>query len=229
MSTTHTSKGRYTAGFIFIILGSLLMLNSLDVIDFSISPFFSFPMILFIVGIIIFINSQKKTFGLILASVGGVMLIEKIFPWMDIDWSIIFPVLIIALGVYIIFKRRNTQPASEKVFDQDTLDEVSVFGGGSKNVYSNNFKGGNITAIFGGSEIDLRESKLAEGNQVIDILCIFGGTEIHVPNDWNVILNVTPIFGGFSNKSFRNPNKEIDPMRTLVVKGVVIFGGGEIK
>ena len=58
---------------------------------------------------------------------------------------------------------------------------------------------------------------------------IFGGTTIMVPKEWNVRVMVTPIFGGFSNKVFRNPIAPVDTTRTLIIKGVTIFGGGEIK
>ena len=109
------------------------------------------------------------------------------------------------------------------------IDDISIFGGGSKIISSDNFRGGNVTAIFGGSEINLTGCKLAEGDQIIDVLLIFGGTTIVVPKDWNVIVNVTSILGGFSDKSIRDPNIIPDQSRTLHVKGLAMFGGGEVK
>ncbi len=85
--------------------------------------------------------------------------------------------------------------------NKDYIDDIAIFGGGHKIIQSDNFKGGNITAIFGGSEIDLTQCKLAEGDNVLDVVIIFGGTEIIVPREWNVRTNVTPLFGGFSNKT----------------------------
>ena len=58
---------------------------------------------------------------------------------------------------------------------------------------------------------------------------MFGGTTIVVPNDWNIVMNVTSIFGGFSNKSVKDPNANVDLSRTLIIKGLVVFGGGELK
>ena len=91
------------------------------------------------------------------------------------------------------------------------------------------FSGGNITAVFGGSEIILKGCKLSEGTSSIDILAVFGGTTIIVPNDWNVVMNVTSIFGGFSNKSVKDPSMFPDQSKTLIIKGLVVFGGGELK
>ena len=113
--------------------------------------------------------------------------------------------------------------------NKDYIDDISIFGGGHKVIQSDNFKGGNITAIFGGSEIDLTQCKLAEGDNVLDIVVIFGGTEIIVPRDWNIRTNVTPLFGGFSNKSRRDASQPLDQTRSLVIKGLALFGGGEIK
>ena len=115
------------------------------------------------------------------------------------------------------------------LFRSDFIDDVSVFGGGHKIIHSDNFKGGNITAIFGGSEIDLTQCKLAPGENVIDVVIIFGGSTIVVPNDWDVITNVTPLFGGFSYKKSRYQSPGSEPAGTLVIKGVAIFGGGEVK
>ncbi len=111
----------------------------------------------------------------------------------------------------------------------DKLDDVSIFGGGQKFIISNNFQGGNVTAIFGGSELDLTRSKLAPGEHVLEVVAIFGGTTLIVPKEWNVVIDVLPLFGGFSHKGLRSPNIVTNPESTLVIKGVVIFGGGEIK
>lgn len=195
---------------------------------------FSWRFILFVVGIVILINSNNKILGIILTTIGGILLFPKVFPDIDIDGKLILGIVIIALGIYVIFRssggkfRANLGGASDQI-NKDYLDDVAVFGGGTKVLTSNSFKGGNITAIFGGSEIDLTSCKLAEGNNILNITAIFGGSTIIVPRDWNVLLNVTPLFGGFSNKIRREPNLVVDQSRTLVIKGVAMFGGGEVK
>lgn len=234
--TEHSGMDkRITFGIILIAIGGLFLLNTLDVIDFHASRIiFSFPFILFVVGILILINSSKKVFGGILTGVGSFLLIPRIFPDIHYGSNLIVPLLFITLGLYLIF--RHTQKKNHSDIDdydykikKDTIDDVSIFGGGTKVITSDSFKGGSITAIFGGSEIDLTNCKLAEGTNILDIVAIFGGTTIIVPKNWNIQLNVTPLFGGFSNKAFKVPNLEIDKTRILIVKGVTIFGGGEVK
>ena len=226
-------NSRILLGIILILIGGLYLLETLDFISMNIPHIiFSFPFILFIVGIIILFNSRNKVFGALLTFIGALTLVPRIFPEIHFDSDIIWPVILIAIGLMIIFKRRSFHEChrsfgSQKV-DKDFIEDVAVFGGGHKVIRSENFRGGNITAIFGGSEIDLTQCKLAEGENVIDVMLLFGGTTIILPRDWDVRLNVTPIFGGFSHKR-TDPNAVYDSTRTLVIKGVAIFGGGDIK
>jgi predicted membrane protein len=106
---------------------------------------------------------------------------------------------------------------------------VAVFSGGDRIITSQNFKGGRITSIFGGSKINLMNSKLAEGPQVLDTMSVFGGSTIIVPADWTVRVEVVAIFGGFSDRRERMPNIVYDQNTMLVIKGMAIFGGGEVK
>ena len=75
----------------------------------------------------------------------------------------------------------------------------------------------------------MNNCKLADGDNVLEIIAIFGGTTLIVPNDWRVNLDILPIFGGFGDKRIKDPNKTFLEGRSLIIKGVVLFGGGEIK
>ncbi|AFH48155.1 Hypothetical protein IALB_0443 [Ignavibacterium album JCM 16511] len=221
---------RMWLGGAFIVLGFLFFLNSLDILDFSISRIiFSWPFFFLIIGVFITLNTNKKLLGGILSGLGAIFLIPKIFPSVDYNGTIVLAIIFIALGLYIILNRREKEKIAFDQERKDYIDDVAIFGGGNKVITSDNFKGGNITAVFGGSEINLKGCKLAEGTNVIDVLCVFGGTTLIVPQDWNIVLNITPIFGGFSNKLIKDPNAVADQDKTLIIKGLVVFGGGEIK
>ncbi|MHB1688758.1 MAG: LiaF transmembrane domain-containing protein [Ignavibacteriaceae bacterium] len=230
----NTSNTRVLLGIIFIFIGGFYLLSTLDYINLSVPHIiFSFPFIIFIAGIVILINSNNKAFGLLLLFLGALFLVPKVFPNVYYNRDLFLPVLFIAFGIYIIFKRSiNWNYYRGRLNHQatkDALDDVSIFGGGHKQIITDNFLGGNITAIFGGSEIDLTQCKLSAGENVIDVLLLFGGISIYVPKDWDVRVNVTPMFGGFSHKIRRDPSLPVDATRTLIIKGVAIFGGGEIK
>jgi len=238
---------RNVIGIILVVLGGLFLLDSMDVIDFNIARvIFSFPAILIILGIVLILNTSRRLLGSMILVVGMFFMIPRIFPWVYYDGHIVFPVLLIVFGIYIILRKRTYRtPEGEykhnldehttqnyKGYDQinsDRVDDVSIFGGGHKIIISDNFKGGNITNVFGGSEIDLKDCKLAPGVNVIDFVAVFGGSNIIVPSDWKILIDVLPVFGGFSNKVRRDPNAVIDPDKTLLIKGFVLFGGGEVR
>ena len=111
----------------------------------------------------------------------------------------------------------------------DYIDYVNVFSGGERQIVSDNFRGGKVTAVFGGSELDLTKAKLAPGRSELEIACVFGGATIIVPDDWFVTIEVTPVLGGFGDSRKLNPGRTVDTTRQLVIKGAVVFGGGEVK
>jgi predicted membrane protein len=235
MSENNKMDKRVLLGGILIVLGGLFLFSSLGVLNFRIGHVvFSWPFVILIIGLFVLVNTERKFLGGVLSGIGALFLIPRIFPQVFYDAGIIIPIILIVLGAYIILKRRKSDGApafttyTSKI-NKDKIDDVSIFGGGTKIISSGNFQGGSITAIFGGSEINLMNCNLAEGDNVLDVLCVFGGTTIIVPKEWNVVINVTSILGGFSNKAIRNPSVVIDQSRTLHIKGLAMFGGGEIK
>jgi predicted membrane protein len=95
---------------------------------------------------------------------------------------------------------------------------------------TNNFKGGKMLAVFGGSNFYLAKCKLAPGKNYIDVLAVFGGFKLVVPEDWNIKISTISIFGGISDKHrMHTPNQVTEDLPELIIKGFVIFGGGEIK
>jgi len=231
----NTVDKRVLLGGILIVLGGLFLLNTMNVLDFRFTNVvFSWPFIMLVIGLFVLVNTEKKFLGGVLSGIGALFLLPRIFPQIDYDGGIIIPLFLIILGTYIIIRKRKADPGSifnsdSSRVNKDKIDDVSIFGGGTKIISSSNFQGGNITAIFGGSEINLINCQLAEGDNILDVLCVFGGTTIILPKEWNVVINVTSILGGFSNKAIRNPSVVIDQSRTLHIKGLAMFGGGEVK
>ncbi|MDN5203064.1 LiaF-related protein [Fulvivirgaceae bacterium BMA10] len=229
---------RVLLGSIFIIIGVFFILDILNYIPWYWDDIlFSWETFLIILGLIIVTSSKHKIIGFILMGIGAYWLIDDIFHLTYQQQRLIWPILLVLLGVYIIFRSKigggddpdSPDGSGGSGEDMDYIDEVSVFGGGDKTISSNNFKGGKITSIFGGCELNLKNAKLGEGRKVIDVFAIFGGAKLIVPEDWNVRVEVFPLFGGFSDKRKLDPNVIPDPRKEIFIKGIVIFGGGEIK
>lgn len=222
---------RILIGIFIFALGILFLLSNLDMLDPSIPRFlFSWEVILIIVGVFILIKSNDIA-GYILITIGTIFLISHHYNFNAWDF---WPVVLIIVGGYILLNRGKTGHCKRDRYEKtrsndDFIDEVAVFGGGKRIITSQNFQGGKVTAIFGGSEIDLYEAKLSPGENVIDITAMFGGVSFYVPKDWKIIINITPVFGGFADERRRDPNVVYHEENTLVIKGFVLFGGGEIK
>lgn len=230
------SEGRYTSpriwiGALLIIFGALFLLRNYNFFDFEVPRFlYQWESIFIIIGIVLLLISRNKTPGIVFIAIGGLNLYPELWP-----------LILIGIGGYILYRRNRpgisvccgevVKEANGKKsgFGDDTIDDVSIFGGGNKIFQSQNFRGGKITAIFGGSEINLYDCKLAEGVHEIELTALFGGTTIIVPSDWKVDVDVISIFGGFGDKRRKDPNLSFQQNRSLVIKGTVIFGGGELK
>ena len=87
------------------------------------------------------------------------------------------------------------------------------------------FRGGDLTAVMGGCEIDLRQAEI-NGDAAIDVFAVWGGIEIRVPENWSVAFRVTPILGGVEDKT--RPSLGASAHR-LTIRGVVVMGAVEVK
>ncbi|MDD3840464.1 MAG: DUF5668 domain-containing protein [Clostridia bacterium] len=219
-------KGRNILGIILIAAGIGIILQKLHILEFGLLIGSYWPMIIIV---IIAVQLIKKlvplTTGLFLMIIAAYIQLKKsnILP---INLSEYFwPILIILFGFWIIFARALENKKPE--ISDNTIDHFVMFSGIENKNISQQFSGGNIFAIFGGADIDLRGAQLAEEEVVLDLTTIFGGIEIKVPDNWRVEATGIPIFGGWSNNTDINMDVKDAPL--LKVKCLVLFGGIDIK
>jgi len=227
---SNRNMGRGIIGIVLILIGVAFIGRTLDFFPHRIMHYiFTWEMILIVLGIVFISSKENKSTGWILLIIGLVFWLPAVI---DIPYSVrrmFWPTMLIVIGVVIIFRSTSYNRIKIDASSVDFIDDVSILGGGDKVITSTNFKGGRITAIFGGSKIDLRNAQLAPGKNVLDVFCLFGGTTIIVPENWNVKHDVMSVLGGFSHKRHPNANTTIDIGKELVIKGFTMFGGGEIK
>jgi len=238
----QTSNRRIWLGIILIVLGSLFFLDNLNFFWFDIRhDIFSWSTIFLIIGIIILVNHKNSLAGYIFLILGLFGTARHYIPFFfDLDFSDLWPIVLLVTGLWMILKRKdhvhssstqyhiNNMQSPGQDFSQDIIDEVCIFNSNNKVIQSDNFKGGRITTIFGGEKLDLTKVKLAPGENTLEITTIFGGCHLRVPQEWKVLLNVTSIFGGFDDKRFIHNDQSQSSEGILVIKGVAIFGGGEL-
>jgi predicted membrane protein len=127
----------------------------------------------------------------------------------------------------------NTESTSSKTESTRTaeassnsiLSAMAILGGVEKRNNCQDFRGGTVTAVMGGCEIDLRGASITVPHEpVLEVFAMWGGIEVRVPPDWTVISEVNPILGGYSDET--QPPK--DATKRIVVRGAVIMGGIEV-
>lgn len=220
-------------GVLVVVIGFMILLHQLGMIPEQLDHIvFSWQMLLIVLGIYNLFFTQSRVFGYILISVGGFFIIPEIFTLPYNFTRNFWPIILIVVGLFIIFRHgfKKREPLSMDVGKEESqyIDEFNVFSGSEKKISMKNFKGGKITSIFGGSEIDLLDSELSSETNVIELFYLFGGSTIKVPNDWVVINKVTAILGGFADKRRVSTPTDPVPNKTLILRGFVMFGGGEV-
>lgn len=215
-------------GIIFIIIGLVFVMSNLGIIPWYIRRyFFQWENILLIIGLFLIITDENKRAGGILLLIGFIFVADD---WFRVDISIwdLWPLALVVIGIHIILRKTSTTSDmnTSNPEESDLIEDTAIFGGGDKVITSHNFRGGNLTAIFGGSNIDLTTSKLSPRSARIEIFCLFGGTKIRVPQGWNVEIGTTSIFGATADK--RVIKDDIEHTEKLYIKGLVVFGGAEI-
>jgi predicted membrane protein len=226
--------GALWLGIIFFFIGMGWLLRQMNF------PFphwlFGWEMILIVIGLVIGIrNKFRDAAWIILVLIGGVFLIRDIFPFLTF-YKYFWPMALIALGLFLILRpwRKSGQnrfgqdqlsTTGELSTSEDLLDYTAAFGGLKKNILSKNFRGGEVTCIFGGAELNFLQADI-QGTVMLEVTQIFGGTKIIIPAHWEVKSEMTAIFGGIDDK--RAVSANVDHSKVLVLDGTSIFGGIEI-
>lgn len=214
-----SSNKRALTGLVLVLVGTLLLLDNLG-LAFDLPRYlFTWPLILVAIGLVNAFSGNFRA-ATILLGLGVLFYLDR-YDFIDI--KTLWPLFLIVAGLAYLLKNRERTRKSEE--NNDFIDEVSIFSGTEKKYTSDKLKGGKITSIFGGSEIDLRGSK-AEHGAVIEVFTLFGGCDIYVPSDWKLDVDTVAIFGGFADS-----RSNINPASTATVriKGFTMFGGGEVK
>ena len=216
-------------GLVLIAAGIVFTLNAMEITHIDI--FFDGWWTLFIIVpcLIGLLHEKDKTGNLIGIGIGVLLLLsaQEILDF-SVILKLIFPLIIIAVGLQMLFSglfRNKTGKIMEKIKDKGGNPRVAcaTFTGCRLDCSGEVFDGAELNAIFGGVKCDLRGAVITE-DCAIQVTAIFGGIDILVPQNVNVKVNPTCIFGGISNKT-----KAIDGAPTLYISGICMFGGVDIK
>lgn len=241
-------NGNHALGVLILVIGALLLLKQFGV--FIPGWIFSWPMILIAIGLYSgYKNGFQNTGSVVLLIIGGFFLLrDKVFLPFELG-PYLLPLALIFLGLFILFKKNKNPTINWKdwegnydkwekklrtgndsegaqVNSSDYLNVEALFCGLTRKVMSKQFKGGEITTVFGGSDIDLMHADIQD-QAVLKVSVVFGGVKLIVPPHWDVQLGVSNLAAGVDDKRHFHQASP-DPQKRLVISGSVIFGGIEI-
>lgn len=223
--------GNILWGLVFIAVGLIIGLNAMGITNINI--FFKGWWTLFIIvpSFIGIFKEENKTWSVIWLVIGIVLLLcTRDILSFSIIGKLIFPFILVMIGLSFIFKDMFQSKVNEKIkkLNTERVDGenfCATFGGVKSNFNGQEFKGANVDAIFGGVELDLSEAIITH-DQIINTNSIFGGIDIKAPKGVNIKVKSTPIFGGVSNKIKNDYNESLP---TIYINAFCLFGGVDIK
>ena len=231
-------RGSPAHGIVFsiavIAIGALFLLDNLGILRFhEVARYW--PVILIALGTVRLVDSHGTAsivFGGILAGAGGLLLLDNL-NIIYFDWRIFWPAVLIGVGILMLLRTQQWQesraeaPQAVPPPDPSRLNIWTMFGGGERRIDAQDFRGGEISAMFGGFEVDLRGAALAEAEATVDVSLMFGGVEIQIPEAWVVDVKGSALFGAFVDETRPPQTRQTAPR--LVLTGYIMFGGVTIK
>jgi|JI9StandDraft_2_1071091.scaffolds.fasta_scaffold12503_2 predicted membrane protein len=222
---------RLLLGVFIIVIGALALLDNLrlfntrDILQF-------WPTIFILVGALKLSQANSRSGYLIgggLITAGVVITLNRlgIINFRMRDW---WPLFLIGAGLVVIFKDKSSKianmlkPSSTPITSDSSVDIVALMSGNQGNVASSDFRGGSITAIMGGVELDLRNASI-QTEAVLNLTAFWGGIVLKIPSDWTVVNNGMAFLGGIEDSSVPGMNAG----KRLVITGMAVMGGVEIK
>ena len=213
---------RVFLGSVLALAGVLWLLDAAGVVDAGEVIGGFWPLVIVAAGLLSLAANPRQWAAPAIVVIVGTALLLRTTDVVD-SFTVVGPALLIGVGLAVIF---GIGFGNREVSTGDRVNSFTVFSGADLASHSRSFEGGNVGAIFGGAEINLRDAAPADGAS-IDVLAIFGGVEIKVPEGWNVVIRGFPIFGGFDNATTKDQLPADAPV--LHINATVLFGGLEVR
>ncbi|HVM74593.1 MAG TPA: DUF5668 domain-containing protein [Candidatus Saccharimonadales bacterium] len=220
-------------GLILVCVGTVILLDHMGYISAA-QIWRLWPVVLIVAGCVQFFHVYNRPVGAVMIVLGALFLSSN-YGFLRLNWNDMWPLILIAAGVALIWSRiempRMAASQNNQNGDPSMVTAYAIFGGVERRINANNLRGGEISAMFGGVELDFRAAEIEGEQAILYVEAIFGGIDIVVPERWSVIYEGQSIFGGYSDET-RPPLPEVPgaaPKKRLILRGRAIFGGITVK
>lgn len=212
-------------GIAVILFGLVLTLDNLDIIDGR-RIVRLWPAALIALGLSQLAErrpSARMLAGVPWIAIGSLLLLRNMGLF-AVNLGDLWPIVLILIGGHLVLQathRRQAMPGDSL----STISGVAVMSGVHRRTNTPAFRGGELTAVMGGIEVDLRQAGIADGEAVVDVFAFWGGIKFKVPEQWIVVGKVVPLMGGYDDRT--RPPKH-DATQRLIIRGMAIMGGVEV-
>lgn len=220
---TFRPSSQLVIGLLVIFLGVIFTLENLGLVYFDIVGLW--PIALVILGLYMVATAGElpgRIIGIFVAAMGLLLLLKNLGFIYFHFWDF-WPLILVFVGFNIVWMALQGRFQSED--SSNTISGFAILGGFNKSCNSSNFRGGELTALLGGGEVDLRHASIEVDQAVLNTHAFMGGLEIYVPSDWTVTCKVLPFMGGVEDKTV---TPQTGSEKKLLIRGYAIMGGIEI-
>jgi predicted membrane protein len=221
-------------GLLIILIGVFLLLDNFRIL-YARDYLMYWPVALILLGILKSLEPSgmagRTSWGIV-ALVGVLLLLDNLEVIFFRLWDL-WPLVLVLIGFGLLrgaFGARARSffdgRASHAGSDDATISVSAIAGGSSVSNASGDFQGGSITAVMGGTKVDLRSASIKRNDARLDLFTVWGGIELLVPKEWEVEIRLSPILGGVEDKT-HHPGGAGAPR--LILTGTVIMAGAEVK
>src|SRR5215831_19331389 len=214
--------GRLIFGVVILALGLLWTLDNLGVMDSA--PIIRWwPSLLLLAGLarLTGIGARQQMVSGTVLSLAGLLLLGDALHVLHVRVWALWPLAMIVIGAGLVV--RSMRPSVRPQSSADPQAELHLFtmmGGIVQKNISQAFRGGDVSAVMGGVQIDLRNAVPAGPEVPLDVFAWWGGIDLTIPPDWRVVTEVTPIMGGYDDRT----KPLMGEARTrLIIRGLVLM------
>jgi|SRR5262245_35279538 len=232
---TTTPRGGFgphlIIGLIIMFLGIVLTLDVLEVLRARDVLRF-WPVALIAFGVANMTSSTDRgalVRGGLMTFFGMWWLLTMLHVLPSQSWRLFWPLLLVVAGGALVAQTLQRTGDPPRGDSSERVKIVGLLGGGNRTSTANPFRGGDLVAIMGGGQVDLRRAVIPpSGQAIIDIVSIMGGFEIIIPESWVVDDRTMPIMGGVGNETRPALTAGGSPP-TLILRGMMFMGGINIR
>jgi hypothetical protein len=213
-------RGRLLLGLVLLAVGGVFLADHAGLVDDAGTVLSTWwPIVVVVAGLLKFTVHPRDLGGAAaVTSVGLVLLAWQL----DLVGAVLLPLALIGAGLVVLFRAPHAESA--RVLDP-AVSLLALFGSRDTRVGAARFEGGRAVAVFGGVDLDLRETALPREGASLELVSVFGDVNVLLPMGWRVEVAGPVILGDLEDRTLGAPAGA----PVLRIRATVVLGDVELR